>query len=285
MIEAIQHGYGRANSLRVGSSAAPYGGGIGRSGLARACRVLGIGRGDTSYDTSYDRAYDILANVATKRAPRNTLTRELLMATACELLSDRGLEAFTVRALADELGVRPMSIYHYTSSKDELLDDLVDKVFSEVYLPDRDGEWLQEIDRRSRSMRETLLRRPWALSLLEARANPGPATLANHEAVLEVLHRAGFTPSATAQAYAMVDAFVYGFVLQEVMLDSVGFTDDPSSAAAAIDMARYPRMLEMAAFYSGDPPHTFSAAFNPGLALVLRGVSEMLKTPDPEVGP
>lgn len=219
--------------------------------------------------------------MATTRAPRNTLTRERLVSGALELLTNHGLGALTIRALANDLGVRPMSIYHYTPSKEELLDHLVDVVFGEVYLPDGEGPWREEIGRRCRSLRETLLKRRWALSVLESRAHPGPATLANHEAVLEVLRRAGFTVSAAAKAFATIDAYVFGFVLQEIMLDTVGLTEDPQSTASLIDMTAYPRMLEIAAFYIEAPAHTFGDSFEVGLELVLDGVGRLAGAADP----
>ncbi len=51
------------------------------------------------------------------------------------LADEAGLEAFSMRALAQELGVVPMALYKHVANKDELLDGMVDIVFGEIELP------------------------------------------------------------------------------------------------------------------------------------------------------
>ncbi len=58
-----------------------------------------------------------------------------------------GLAALTIRSLAQRLGVKPMSVYHYVANKDEILDGLVDLVFAEIEMPAPDGDWREEIAR------------------------------------------------------------------------------------------------------------------------------------------
>ncbi len=57
-----------------------------------------------------------------KQQPREALSRERIIATAIELLDERGLSAFTMRALGERLGVEAMAIYHYFPSKQTLLE-------------------------------------------------------------------------------------------------------------------------------------------------------------------
>lgn len=209
------------------------------------------------------------------RAPRNTLTQDKVLATALELLDDDGLGAFTIRELAARLDVRPMSIYHYTPSKEALLDALVDVVFGEVYVPIPGGEWRTELTRRSVSMREALARHRWALPVMETRTHPGPATLSNHEGVLAVLRTAGFTLEATAHAYAILDAFVYGFSLQEAMLEAAGLPDDSAELAQGMDLTRYPRVAELAASYTAAETYPFAASFDVGLRVTLDGIERL----------
>ena len=120
------------------------------------------------------------------------------------------------------LGVKPMSVYHYVATKDEILDGLVDLVFAEIELPSPSGEWREEISKRARSAREVLGRHPWAIGLLESRTAPGPATLRHHDANIATLRAGGFSVAETAHAYALIDAFVYGFALQEASLPFEG---------------------------------------------------------------
>jgi AcrR family transcriptional regulator len=86
-----------------------------------------------------------------------------------------------MRSLARELGVKPMSLYYYVAGKAEILDGIVDLVFSEIDLPSPGGDWQSQMRRRADSARRTLRCHPWAIGLMESRANPGPATLRHHE--------------------------------------------------------------------------------------------------------
>ena len=105
---------------------------------------------------------------------RETLSRDRIMRGALAVADAGGLAALTIRSLAKELGVKPMAVYHYVANKDEILDGLVDLVFSEIELPSPDGEWRDEIARRMGSAREALRRHPWAIALMEyADARPG----------------------------------------------------------------------------------------------------------------
>jgi AcrR family transcriptional regulator len=215
--------------------------------------------------------------MSSPRAARNTLTRDRVMDRALALAEREGLDALTIRALAADLGVKPMAIYHYVASKDVLLDALVDRVFAEVPLPradegDGDG-WREPLADRSRAMRDLLARHRWALSVLETRAHPGPATLAAHEAVLDVLRRSGFSIEASAHAFALLDAFVFGYALQESMLEAAGLPDSPADLRAGMDLAAFPRIAETAELYTASPDYVFASSFEIGLGAVLDAIA------------
>lgn len=213
--------------------------------------------------------------MSSPRAARNTLTRERVMDGALALAARDGLDALTIRALAADLGVKPMAIYHYVASKDVLLDALVDRLFAEVPLPRADGSdgWREPLAERSRSMRDLLARHRWALSVLETRAHPGPATLAAHEAVLEVLRGNGFSVEASAHAFALLDAFVFGYALQESMLETAGLPDSPADLRAGMDLAAFPRIAETAALYTASTDYVFASSFEIGLGAVLDAIA------------
>jgi AcrR family transcriptional regulator len=107
------------------------------------------------------------------------------VAAAVALADDRGVGSLSMRMLAQQLGIEAMSLYHYVTNKDDLLDSLVDAVFSEIVLPTSDMDWVDAMRARAISVREVLHRHPWALGLLDSRASPGPATLRHHDAVIE----------------------------------------------------------------------------------------------------
>ena len=69
------------------------------------------------------------------------LTRERILETAAALADAHGIEAVTMRRIADELGVEAMSLYHHLRGKDDLLDALADWAFAEITLPASDRPW------------------------------------------------------------------------------------------------------------------------------------------------
>src|SRR6478736_2298274 len=139
------------------------------------------------------------------RVDRPRLSRERVLRGAVAVADAGGIAGLTIRSLAQELGVKPMSVYHHVANKDEILDGIVDIVFSEIELPSIGGDWREEMRRRAHSARAVLRRHPWAIGLLESRTSPGPATLRHHDVVLGTLRAAGFSLELTAHAYAMID--------------------------------------------------------------------------------
>lgn len=194
-------------------------------------------------------------------------------------LADRdGLGALTIRALATECGVRPMAIYHHITNKEAILDAIVDAVYAEIYCPTPDRPWREELATRSRSMRAALGRHPWALSVLEGRGNPGTETLGGHEACLQVLRSAEFSLQATAHAYAILDAFVYGFSLQESMLDHLDLNDSAADLVGGIDLSGFPHMAEFANEHVLTEDYSFGSSFEVGLGLTLDSLERLRAT-------
>src|SRR6202043_2492258 len=131
--------------------------------------------------------------------------------------------------LAQELGVVPMALYKHVANKDELLDGMVDIVFSEIELPSGDLDWRAAMRRRAISTREALKRHAWAIGMMESR-HPGPANLRNHNAVMGCLREAGFSVETAVHAYSTQDAYIHGFALHE---RDLGF-ETPESAGEAV---------------------------------------------------
>ncbi len=211
--------------------------------------------------------------------PRPRLTRDRVLETAVAMADTHGLDRLTMRSLAGELGVEAMSLYHHVAGKDALLDGMVDLVYREIELPSAEGDWRESLRRRSVSVREALRRHPLALPLMESRRTPGPATLAYHDANIACLRAAGFTPRQVAHAYAVLDAFVYGFLLQETTLPF----DSGEQAAEMVAtgpigalMAAYPHMAWFAEQVVAEPGYSFAREFAPGLELVLDGIAALL---------
>ena len=214
------------------------------------------------------------------RMGRSRLSREAVLRAAVSVADAGGVSALTIRTLAHELGVKPMSVYYYVAAKDEILDGIVDIVFSEIELPVIGRDWRSEMRRRAHSVRRVLRAHRWAIGLLESRPNPGPANLRHHDAVLGALAAAGFSPTMAAHAYAVIDSFTYGFALQEASLPfegpgTAGDVVDPI-VARFTDESAYPHLAGMVTRHYGLPGYDFGDEFDFGLDLILQALDAAL---------
>ncbi|BCW50572.1 TetR/AcrR family transcriptional regulator C-terminal domain-containing protein [Arthrobacter sp. StoSoilB13] len=213
------------------------------------------------------------------RPERLPLSRERVLTCAVELADESGISSLTIRSLAQSMGTKPMSLYYYVANKDEILDGIVDMVFSEVPLPLPSGNWREEMNDRAHAMRAALTRHPWAVGLLESRSAPGPATLRHHEATLATLRGAGFSVQLTAHAYAALDSYIYGFALQEAALPFEG-RDTAAEITTPImerfSTGEYPRMVEIAVEHVLKPGYDFGDEFDFGLNLILDGLDRLM---------
>jgi AcrR family transcriptional regulator len=207
-------------------------------------------------------------------ATRTPLSSARVLQAAVALADEAGLEAFSMRALAQELGVVPMALYKHVANKDKLLDGMVDTVFGEIELPSENVDWRSAMRQRAISTREALQRHSWAIGMMESR-KPGPANLRNHNAVMGCLRTAGFSFELAIHAYSLQDAYIYGFALQE---RDTGFETPDSAGEAAQRRARtigaleqYPHLLEIVSKLP-DSGYDNAVEFAWGLDLILDGL-------------
>lgn len=190
-----------------------------------------------------------------------------------------GLDQLTMRRLAEALGVEAMSLYHHVANKDDILDGMVDRVFAGIELTPKTAAWKDAMRRRASSVRAALSRHPWAIRLMESRTSPGPATLAHHDAVLGCLRHNGFSVALTGHAYAMLDSYIYGFVLTE---QNLPFQSPEETKAVATEMMQsfpvdqYPHLVEFAVQRVLQPGYSYGNEFAVGLELILDGLDRAL---------
>ncbi len=210
---------------------------------------------------------------------KTPLSRDRIIKAAMTVADESGLAGLTMRSLADELQVTPMSMYRYIDGKEALLVAMVDIVFAEMGAPTVGNEWHQEMWEHAHSARRTLLHHPWALGLVDTPTDPGPATLARHDAVIGTLRAAGFSIPLTAHAFAAFDAYVYGFVLQEVSLPlHEDQPDHETIQAVALEAAfeGLPHLKELSIEHFILDGYQFGDEFDFGLNLVLDGLASHL---------
>jgi AcrR family transcriptional regulator len=147
-----------------------------------------------------------------RRGPRPQLDRERIVAAALQIVDAEGVAALSVRRLADDLGVTPMSLYWHVADKAELLELVGHAVLAEVELPGRSGAWKAELRDVHRAMLTTFLRHRNTTEILVGRARFGPDGLAAFERILVILLDAGFTPEAAFDAYQSLYLFTLGFM-------------------------------------------------------------------------
>ncbi|MGZ4506026.1 MAG: TetR/AcrR family transcriptional regulator [Blastococcus sp.] len=209
---------------------------------------------------------------ATRRAG---LSRERVLRAAVALADTGGIESLTMRKLGLELGVEAMSLYNHIAGKDALLDAMIDSVFGEIDLPTDGIGWREAMRRRAISARAAMKRHRWAIGLMESRTSPGPTTLRHHDTVIGTLRGAGFTVAMAAHAFSALDAYIYGFALQEA---SLPFATAEETAEVAQGMmadfasGQYPHLTELAVEHALQPDYDYGDEFEFGLDLILDGL-------------
>src|SRR5690242_2832288 len=104
---------------------------------------------------------------------RTPLSRDRVLAAAVALADEAGIEALSMRRLAQGLGVEAMSLYNHVENKAAVLDGIVEAVAGEMVVAAEAEDWQAALRASSVSAHETLLRHPWA-SALWMRQKPGP---------------------------------------------------------------------------------------------------------------
>jgi AcrR family transcriptional regulator len=211
-------------------------------------------------------------------ATRAPLNRERVVRAAVALADERGIKDFTMRALGETLGIETMSLYYHVANKDELLDEMVDLVYSEIELPSADDDWKPALRRVATSAHEALSRHRWAITLMETRTRPGPANLRHHDAVIGLLRGADFSIKNAIHAFSLLDSYVSGFALQELTLPF----ETPGELAEAAESIlhqfpadEYPHLAETITEHVTKSGYDFADEFEVGLDLILDGLERL----------
>jgi AcrR family transcriptional regulator len=218
--------------------------------------------------------------VARGSAPRSrtqALSGEQIVAATRAFLDEHGFDAFSMRRLAEHLGVGTMTLYTYFRDKDELLDAVIDAGAAELRLPPRKGPWRPRLEQVLRELRRGLERHPDIVRLRVTRPIVSPGALRVGEAGLEALRDAGLGPREAALAWRTLFNFTFGFAAF-----TPGETPEPERRQAratllALPPEEYPEMValaaEGAAALGGEEPFEF------GLALLLDAIGALVPPP------
>ena len=212
---------------------------------------------------------------------RATLTPRTVVAGALALADAEGLGAVTIRRLAKQLGVTPMALYWHFGSKDELLDGMAAGIFEEVDpSTDASATWQEQLRALLGSMLDVLRAHPSTAILLSTRTVSSEGSLRATEVLLDVLRRAGFSPTEATQvarhAVSAVTSLVSGepgVVAREESEEMLEARRRARLFLESLSTERYPRLVEAATPLSeGVSPDAYFAF---GLDLLLAGIEAM----------
>jgi AcrR family transcriptional regulator len=149
---------------------------------------------------------------AGRRVP---LSRDRVLRAAVALADASGIDALSMRNLAQELDVVPMALYKHVANKEQLLDGMVDVIVGEIDPPVEGPDWKSAVRQRILSARRALLRHPWASRAIESRANPTPVVFDYVNSIIGLFRAGGLSVDLTHHAMHALGSRMWGFT-QEV---------------------------------------------------------------------
>jgi TetR/AcrR family transcriptional regulator, tetracycline repressor protein len=150
------------------------------------------------------------------RAPWGSISREDIVDAAVTIVEAGGYEEMSIRSLAADLGVAPMSLYRHIRDKDDLLDEVVSRLLARVWRPAADeDDWQEWIVEAAASLRQFLVTQPAALHVYLRHPVVSPAAVERMDAVMGVLRRAGLDEQTARSAYGALHTYTIGFAALE----------------------------------------------------------------------
>lgn len=154
--------------------------------------------------------------MARSRAPRGTISREQVIAAATKIVKAGGYQEMTIRGLAEKLGVAPMSLYRHVRDKDDILDEVVDRILARAWRPSvSEADWQNWIIQAADKLRRLLVRQPAALHVYLRHPVVSPSAVTRMDAIMAVLRGALIDEETARRAYASIHTYTVGFAALE----------------------------------------------------------------------
>jgi TetR/AcrR family tetracycline transcriptional repressor len=207
------------------------------------------------------------------------LSREEVLAGALTLLDKVGLDALTMRRLAEALGVQAGAIYWHFKNKQELVDAMADALLDGLTTPPLTGTWDQQLGELARRMAAALLKRRDAARLTSHALRPGPNSLAYGESMLRIIASSGRSQEAVLWTASVIGYYTVGFVTDvQAQADAVrrrGLDRLIRDFQAELDPAAYPEISKFTPKQLTDmvKGKQAQARFDFGLDVILRGLT------------
>ncbi len=198
------------------------------------------------------------------------LSKEAILGAALQIVDSEGLNALTIRRLADRLEVGTMTVYGYFKSKSEIVDALGAQLLGDLgAIVEADGSWEERLAEGFRRIRRTLREHPAARAfMLSSHVLRGPMLDHVRDDLIKVVMDAGFEAEAAFDAVAILASFVIGF--SEVEAPSRGRADGQERRKfALLDPADYTHLTSVAEPWArGASDRTFES----GLQFIIDGL-------------
>ncbi len=150
-----------------------------------------------------------------KNEPKLALTRERILSEAVAFADIYGVDALSMRKLAEQLGAGTMSLYNHVANKDEMIEGMVDVVSAEIDHPDVGDDWRSAMRASAASAHAVLIAHKWAAGEW-SRRSPGPERLRYMDAILRTLTEAGLSSTVVYHGYHAITMHIVGFTIQEL---------------------------------------------------------------------
>jgi AcrR family transcriptional regulator len=231
------------------------------------------------------------AQTEPKPAARARLSRERVLRAAIALADEGGIEALTMRRLAEKLGAEAMSLYYHVTNKEALLDGVVDvilgeinEVVSAIHGPSAEDDWKTAMRKRILAAREVLLRHPWAPAVIESRITVSPAAMRYFDDLLGLFRQGGFSYDLAHHAMHALGSRALGFTQELFEPDDQEAGDEEVTGMLEQMADEFPHIVGMVAEVShNDPDSTLGWCddqfeFEFALDLILNGLKALRQT-------
>lgn len=161
---------------------------------------------------------------------RAKLSRRRVLQSALELVDAEGLDAVSMRRLAQRLGVDPMSLYNHVDDKAAILDGIAELMLESVDVIDPGHDVRQGLETVARNFRAAMLAHPRAAPVVLERRTPSPVALAPMQVVLASMLASGIEAERAVSAFRAMLAFLVGALMREVRDAPGSCATDPVEA-------------------------------------------------------
>lgn len=177
-------------------------------------------------------------------APRRRLTPARIIELALGIIDHEGLEALNMRRLAEEAGVKPMTLYHHFRNKEAMLTAVAETIAAGALGEAQPvGVWRERVRTLFAGLHHLIQSHPRALPLITTGVLKTPSGRRWMEELMGVLLDAGFAPEAAAAVYHTVGAYTLGLGYADLL--SLDVTPASIAAEAGLNWLAYPNMMRV----------------------------------------